>query len=56
VSGADRAAGLWGVAAAHPGRRAARAIAERCYDLSLTARRTVDAIDQLIERWARPDR
>ena len=55
-SWADGATALMSGDAAQAARREARAIAERCYDLSLTARRTVDAIDQLIERWARPDR
>jgi hypothetical protein len=38
---------------AESARREARAIAESCYDLAVTARSTVEAIDQLADRWAR---
>ncbi len=37
-------------------RASARAIAERYYDIDATARSTVAAIKELIERWARRDR
>ena len=48
---AERVTGLLDRAGAEPARLEARAIAERAYDARRTARRTLDAIDQLIERW-----
>jgi glycosyltransferase involved in cell wall biosynthesis len=53
---ADRAAALMCGDGAESARREARAIAEAHYDLAATARRTVQAIDQLADRWARRDR
>jgi phosphatidyl-myo-inositol dimannoside synthase len=49
----DRAAAMMSGADAESARREARAIAESCYDLAVTARSTVEAIDQLADRWAR---
>jgi len=49
----ERAQAMMGGAGAESARREARAIAESCYDLAVTARCTVEAIDQLADRWAR---
>jgi glycosyltransferase involved in cell wall biosynthesis len=49
----DRAEAMMGGAGAESARREARAIAEKCYDLAVTERCTVEAIDQLADRWAR---
>jgi glycosyltransferase involved in cell wall biosynthesis len=46
----DRAEAMMIGAGAESARREARAIAERCYDLSVTARCTVEAIDRLAHR------
>lgn len=48
----ERAEAMMSGAGAECARREARAIAERCYDLTVTARSTVEAIDQLADRWA----
>jgi glycosyltransferase involved in cell wall biosynthesis len=48
----ERAEAMMSGAGAESARRDARAIAERCYDLAVTALSTVEAIDQLADRWA----